>query len=303
MQSSKSAEAKFKKNILILDCNFELEKIVKEPLLKQTENTNIYPTFVRAKDGVDAALKTANQKFDMIIIDMDAPRLMEGGFFQGLNKFRNTQEAQIFVISQTEISDLPQFSKEPKFFKKPVVPDQFLKILSSSIQSETPQGAAKSGVDVRVVNAIITSTLKVFSQFGISSINMEKPLSKLATDPLLGEVSSVIEIRSDSFHGNLSISFDKNTFLELVSSMLMEEQTDLTSDNQDAVGEINNIIFGNAKSEIASYGVQVAVPRIISGAKQCIPCTPGSAAMLVPFSTTKGKFFVTVVAKPGARAS
>ncbi|MNL37106.1 CheC-like family protein [compost metagenome] len=85
--------------------------------------------------------------------------------------------------------------------------------------------------------------------------------------------------------------------------MLMEEQTDLTPDNQDAVGEINNIIFGNAKSEISNFGVQLTVPKVIIGANHIIACEKGSAGMLIPFSTSRGKFYITVAAFPVAKAA
>jgi len=80
--------------------------------------------------------------------------------------------------------------------------------------------------------------------------------------------------------------------------MLMEEQTDITADNQDAVGEINNIIFGNAKSDLAQFGVSMTIPKVIHGADQKMSCPEGSAAMRVPFTTEKGKFYIDVIAHP-----
>lgn len=309
-------EAKHKKNILILDRNNDLENLVKEPLLKHTEHSDITPVLIRAKDGADAAMKSANQKFDMVIIDMDAPRLMEGGFIHGLHSYRNTHEAQIFVISANDATTLPESLKGSKFFQKPISPDEFIAALIPALNAEhqapekiksfsstTSTTSPKLGVDVRVVNAVITATMNVLTQYGVSSIKMEKAIPKSPLDPLLGEVSSIIDINSDSFHGYLSISFDKGSFLELVSFMLMEEQTELNQDNQDAVGEINNIIFGNAKSEITSYGVQMTVPRVTLGANQVVPSSPGAAGMLIPFATTKGKFYLTVVALPIAQVA
>ncbi|MCB2285467.1 chemotaxis protein CheX, partial [Acinetobacter baumannii] len=97
------------------------------------------------------------------------------------------------------------------------------------------------------------------------------------------------------------VSFDKGSYLEVVSSMLMEEQTELNADNQDAVGEINNIIFGNAKAEISNFGVQMTVPRVLLGSNQVVACAAGSAGMMIPFNTNKGKFYIVVVALPMAK--
>ncbi len=301
-------QMKTRKNILIVDNNRELELLVKEPLAKHLENTDVSAILRRAKDGAEAAIKSENQKFDMVLIDTEVPRLMDGGFVYGIHTYKNTQEAQVIVVSNKEASDLPESLRNSKFFKKPVAPDELISAIATILNSQhhpgekhpepTPMAAAKYAVDVRVINAVIGATTKVLAQFGVSSIKMEKATPKSPTDPFMGEVSSVIDIKSNSFQGYLCISFDKGSYLEVVSSMLMEEQTEINKDNSDAVGEINNIIFGNAKAEITNYGVQMTVPRVILGAQQTSPSPAGSAGMLIPFTTGKGKFYLSVVAFP-----
>lgn len=297
----KKKDPKCKKNILIVDNNGSFEQSVRDPLLKKLEVLNIFPIFVRAKDGADAAMKSENQKFDIVIIDTEIPRLMDGGFVQGIPTYKNTQDATVFVLSGKENSEIPEPLRGFKFFKKPVSPDDVISALITAFSNTgSAASAAKYAVDVRVINAVIKATTNVLGQFGVASVKMEKAGPKPAQDPLMGEISAVIDIKSQSFQGYLSISFDKGSFLEVVSAMLMEEQTELNQENQDAVGEINNIIFGNAKSEITSYGVQMTTPRVLLGSGKCVPCDPGSAGMLIPFSTEKGKFYLTVVALPVA---
>ncbi|UXR64522.1 chemotaxis protein CheX [Bdellovibrio bacteriovorus] len=304
---------KQRKNILIVDNNCELEQLVKEPLLKQLENSGVAPIVVRAKDGAEAAIKSENQKFDMVLIDTEVPRLMDGGFVYGIHTYKNTQDADLIVISHKDASDLPESLRSSRIFKKPVAPAELINAMIRVLNAEhhgtavrepaTAAAATKFAVDVRVINAIIKATTHVLGQFGCPDVKMEKAGPKSPNDPFMGEVSSVVEIRSQAFQGHLCISFDKGSFLEVVSTMLMEEQTELTSDNQDAVGEINNIIFGNAKAEISSYGVQLTVPKVILGLGQSIPCPQGAAGMMIPFATGKGKFYITVVALPMAKVA
>ncbi|AFY02706.1 putative transcriptional regulator [Bdellovibrio bacteriovorus str. Tiberius] len=306
-------EMKTRKNILIVDNNCELEQLVKEPLLKQLENSGVSPIVVRAKDGAEAAIKSENQKFDVVLIDTEVPRLMDGGFVYGIHTYKNTQDAELIVISQRDSSDLPESLQSSKFFKKPVSPNELINAMISVLNAQhhgtgakepaTAAAASKYAVDVRVINAVIKATTHVLGQFGCPSVKMEKAGPKSPHDPMMGEVSSVVEIKSQAFQGHLCISFDKGSFLEVVSSMLMEEQTELNKDNQDAVGEINNIIFGNAKAEISSYGVQMTVPKVLLGNGQNVPCAQGSAGMMIPFATEKGKFYITVVALPLAKAA
>ncbi|WP_253720961.1 chemotaxis protein CheX [Bdellovibrio bacteriovorus] len=303
---------KTRKNILIVDNKCELEHQLREPLFKQLENSAVSPILVRAKDGAEAAIKSENQKFDMVIIDTEVPRLMDGGFVYGIHTYKNTQDADIIVISQREETDLPESLQNSKFFKKPVSPGELIDAMISILniqhhgapkEAAPAVAAAKYAVDVRVINAVIKATTSVLGQFGVTSVNMGKAGPKSPHEPMMGEVSSVIDIKSQSFQGYLTISFDKGSYLEVVSTMLMEEQTELTQDNQDAVGEINNIIFGNAKAEISNYGVQMTVPRVILGAGQTVHSAPGAAGMMIPFSTGKGQFYLTVVASPIAKVA
>jgi chemotaxis protein CheX len=69
-------DMKTRKNILIVDNNSELEHLVREPLLAQLKDSSVSPIVVRAKDGAEAAIKTENQKFDMVLIDTEVPRLL-----------------------------------------------------------------------------------------------------------------------------------------------------------------------------------------------------------------------------------
>lgn len=310
MLITQKTNMKIRKNILIVDHSSDLERQVREPLQKQMEEAGIATLVVRAKDGAEAAIKSENQKFDMVIIDTEVPRLMDGGFVYGIKSYKNTQDAELFLVSQKEVKDLPENLRQSKVFKKPVNTQELINAMSEVLNSSHPSNnstgsstqasgvATKFSVDVRVVNAVIGATSKVLNQFGVQNLAMGKATAKSPHDPLLGEVSSIVDVKSKSFKGYICVSFDKGSFLEVVSSMLMEEQTEINSDNQDAVGEINNIIFGNAKAEITSFGVELTVPRVEIGANKTIDCPQGSAGMIIPFTTAKGNFYIVVIAIP-----
>ena len=216
-------EMKQRKTILIVDNNCELEQLVKAPLLKQMENSDVTPVVVRAKDGADAAIKSENQRFDMVLIDTEVPRLMDGGFVYGLSSYKNTQDAELMVVSHRDSTELPETLKGAKFFKKPVNPADLINAMVQCLNDEhhsdkkPAAGAtsAKYAVDVRIINAVIKATTHVLNQFGVTDVKMEKAAPKPATDPLLGEVSSLVDIKSQAFTGYLCISFDKNSYLEV----------------------------------------------------------------------------------------
>ncbi|XGC80185.1 chemotaxis protein CheX [Bdellovibrio bacteriovorus] len=300
----KSTAPKVRKNILLVDNKTELEKSLREPLFDHLEASGFTPIMVRAKDGAEAAMKSENQKFDMVLIDTDVPRLMDGGFVYGINTFRNTQDANLIVMSNKDIDEIPEQLRRSRFFKKPVNPEELMATMVTIINTShhgakaPPPPPPKFAVDVRVINALLASTTKVMNELGMTSMKMEKAGPRSPQEPILGEVSSIIDIKSTSFQGYLCVSFDKACYLDLISKMFGEEQVDFTPDNQDAVGEINNIILGNAKADLEAYGVEMTVPRVIMGANQLILSPQGAAGMMIPFSTEKGRFYLQVVGYP-----
>lgn len=299
MTITQKAEPRVRKNILLVDHRPDLESSLKPHLNQLFENSAIAPILIRAKDGPDAASKTDNQKFDILLIDTDIPRLMDGGFVHGIKTFKNTQNAKLMVMSERDNEEIPEALRHCHFFKKPVNTSTLIHSVHEALQT-TPNKNSKFSVDARVLNSIIKSTVKVFHQFGCTKIQMGKANPLIANSPLQGDVSSLVDIISDSFRGQLSLSFDNKSFIEIASLMLKEEQSGPHSDNQDAVGEITSIIFGNAKAEITDFNIHMTIPQITSGKMQTLQCPAGSAGISLPFSTEKGLFYVSIIAYPKA---
>jgi chemotaxis protein CheX len=69
--------------------------------------------------------------------------------------------------------------------------------------------------------------------------------------------------------GTLSISFSEKSILAIVSNMLGEKIPQMNDDIKDAVGEITNMISGQARQRLAAIGIslQGALPAAIGGGK------------------------------------
>ena len=78
----------------------------------------------------------------------------------------------------------------------------------------------------------------------------------------------------------------------------MEDCLEIDDENQDGVAEINNMIFGNVKSELERYKIKMAIPNVIVGSGHKISRTPGSVAFKVPFQTNPGAFYILISADP-----
>lgn len=296
---SMNTALKYRRYILIVDDGSIQKTLGEAALIEMLRKKDIALTLVSAKDGAQASLKAVNQKFDAIILDTSVPRMVESGFTTNFRSVKNTKDGHLYVVSSQALSELPDSLKTGRVFSKPFDAQELILALAQDLsgEEEVSEGSRYS-VDVRVINAIIAATLKVLGQFAVGKISMGRPEMRSCQEPMAGVISSVLDIVSQNFKGQLSISFDKPSFLQVVSSMLMEEQTDITPDNQDAVGEINNIIYGNAKSDMAQFGVAMTIPKVVYGAGQLMNCPEGSAAMRVPFTTEKGKFYIDVIAYP-----
>jgi chemotaxis protein CheX len=293
--------AKKKKCILILGPFDEHLDQLRASINSELEKQGACIFFVQAKDGFDASLKAENQKFDAVIIDTEVPRLMEGGFLHNLGVHKNTCESEIFVVSTQAQNELPASLQKAQYLSKPYPTGDLLQgLIKTMMQAEPPSGGTppKFSVDVRVINAVIKATVHVCQQFGLQNVQMQKPETCDLTNSLCGDVASLMPIRSQSFNGAMIVSFDKQSYLQMLTTMLGEEQSEINADNADAIGEINNIIFGNAKADFTQYGVEMATPKILD-IKQKIEAPEGSARMLVPFALEKGKFYLEVIAYPG----
>lgn len=296
---SMNTALKYRRYVLIVDDGTIQKTLGEAELTELLRKKDIALTLVSAKDGAQASLKAVNQRFDAIILDTSVPRMVESGFATNFRSVKNTKDGHLYVVSSQAIDELPESLKTGRVFSKPFDPQELILALTQDLGGEEISETSRCYVvDVRVINAIISATLKVLGQFAIGKITMGKPEMKNSQEPMGGVISSVLDIVSQNFKGHMSISFDKPSYLQVVSSMLMEEQTDINPDNQDAVGEINNIIYGNAKSDLAQFGVAMTIPKVVHGAGQIMTCPCGSASMRVPFTTEKGKFYIDVVAFP-----
>jgi len=113
------------------------------------------------------------------------------------------------------------------------------------------------------------------------------------------DVSAVIGM-SGEMQGVVVISLNAKT-LKTVMKKLGTEVDDANFDNQsaDLVGEIVNIIAGNAKGDLEEYDINISLPSVVNGSDHRINW-PSQAIPIVgiPFESEAGNFNVNVCIKP-----
>jgi chemotaxis protein CheX len=106
-----------------------------------------------------------------------------------------------------------------------------------------------------------------------------------------GDVSAVIGITGDK-QGTFSISFDRKTAVHIVKQMLGDAIEDILQDVQDAMGEITNMISGQARVGLVDMGLKLqgSTPSVIMGDGHTIAHMTSAVAIAIPFSCEAGTF-------------
>jgi len=149
-------------------------------------------------------------------------------------------------------------------------------------------------MDVNLVNPFIEATLHVLSSMAFVKARAGKPFLKkdyIAHGDVTGIVGLIGEAR-----GTISVSFTEECILSIVSSMFGEEVTQINDEVKDAVGEILNIVSGQARQKLETRGriIKGAIPTVISGKNHSITHITKQSIVAVPFETDNGTFTIEI---------
>ena len=149
-------------------------------------------------------------------------------------------------------------------------------------------------MDAKYINPFINATLNVLETMASTKAEAGKPYLKkerVAT----GDVSGVIGLTGE-VSGTISVSFTEKSILAIVSNMFGEEMKELNEEIEDAVGEITNMISGQARQELEQLGrsLQAAIPTVVMGKNHSITHVTSHPVIAIPFSTDNGGFTIEV---------
>lgn len=149
-------------------------------------------------------------------------------------------------------------------------------------------------MDANLINPFINATTNVLSTMAFVTCKVGKPYLK-KDDKAKGDVTGVIGITGDS-NGTIAVTFDQASILKIVSNMFGEEMKKLDHEVADAVGELVNMISGQARRELEEIGrlFHAAIPTVISGKGHCVTHYTDGPKIAIPFSTNDGNFTIEV---------
>ena len=150
-------------------------------------------------------------------------------------------------------------------------------------------------MDVSYVNPFITSTITTFKTMLNVDVLPQAPVLK-ARDTHTYDVSGIIGLSGDA-QGSVAMSFSKAMALKVVSALLGTEIKIIDRDVADGIGELANIIAGNAKQHLTQFSLSISLPKVIVGQGHQILEQRNIPAIVVPFKSALGEFAMEVSLK------
>ena len=149
-------------------------------------------------------------------------------------------------------------------------------------------------MDATMINPFITATKNVLETMAFVKCKPGKPFLK-KDDIAKGDVTGVIGI-TGAANGTIAITFEETSILKIVSNMFGEEMTKLDHEVADAVGELTNMISGQARKELEEIGkvFEAAIPSVVSGKGHTITHYTDGPKIAIPFTTENGGFTIEV---------
>jgi Predicted inhibitor of MCP methylation, homolog of CheC len=108
-----------------------------------------------------------------------------------------------------------------------------------------------------------------------------------------GDVTGLVGLTGEK-NGSVSISFSRPCAVAIVKGMLGDDISDIMNDVRDAVGEITNMVSGQARAGLAEKGMvfQGSTPSVIMGDGHTISHMAKTPIMAIPFQTEHGDFTI-----------
>ena len=149
-------------------------------------------------------------------------------------------------------------------------------------------------MDVKYINPFITASLKAFGTFLQTKVEAQKPLLfEAGKSDLQYDVSGIIGLAGE-VRGSVVVSFPKIAALKIVSRLTGVETKVFDDDVTDAVGELVNIVAGNAKEGLQQFRIEISLPSVVKGPQHTIAWMVGVPVIAIPLASEFGTIYLFV---------
>ena len=147
-------------------------------------------------------------------------------------------------------------------------------------------------MDTRFVNPFLNAVIRVLETMAFVKPVPGKPFLK-KNRLTIGDITGIIGLTGYA-RGCIIFSLSTDAAIKIVSSMLGEEYTDLSDDVRDGIGELTNIIAGDARRELAENDLvfEAGIPTIIIGKGHEIESITKEPIIAIPFKIAEAPFLI-----------
>ncbi len=280
---------KIEKSILLVSDDDELSRKILDSLQERVGKKIIY-----ARNMKEANVKFENQEFDLLLLGMKTPQIESyGNFFIATQKKTANKKPLPWVIISSGVEPDDVIVSHPhsiRFMKQGWNIDDLCLFMENAV-APSKQGE-KSIVDVNFINPFIKAVESVLSSMSQVVMNPGRPDVRKndAETCTTGDISGIISIGSDTFSGSMALIFEKSLALKVYSNMVGDDKSEIDNDVKDAIMELTNIIFGNAKRDlnVIGHSIKPAIPSIISGPGHEVKHSSDGIILQIPFTSEFG---------------
>jgi chemotaxis protein CheX len=164
--------------------------------------------------------------------------------------------------------------------------------LCGVIPSRVAVHMSKNVFNVDYVNPFIESTCHVLRTMLQMEVTRGQIYRKKDCRPSQ-DVSGIINLHGAAT-GVLALGMSSRAALEATRVLVGEEQRQINPTVIDAVGELANIIAGNAKAKLEELHLSISLPCVISGREHSIAFPDGGVVIGIPFQCSYGSIAIEV---------
>lgn len=248
--------------------------------------------------AADAIQRASNQPFDVFLLRTSRPSLTDPmHVFQWASTNKQQKHIPWVVLGKDVESDeiLIQHSSKVKFLENGEDMQALLKLLEGLFTPPVREGGK---VDVNFINPLVAAVVEVLRSMAQVELHRGTPFLRTpTTPPSQADVSGIIAMNSDRFLGSMAICFDQSLILKIYKNMLGSDAQEINNDVKDAVSEITNIIFGNAKRDLngAGHTIAPAIPSVVAGPRHEVRHSLSGHCFCIPFESEHGKLLVECI--------
>ncbi len=267
-----------------------------------TVTPNMVRGIFRETESVDAEIIAVKQPAELdghisgqavVLVDWDLKPSVGVAFVQAVKQAAPDTPVILLTSKAKATSALDGMKAGAEdMLHKPVSRSQLLKAVGEGLKGA---GSERPKINVEYINPFVESTRNVFTS--MCRMEVERKRLFLKDDyRMFGDISGVMGLSGEA-SGSVVISLPTRLACVAVGRMIGQEPAaDLDEDVSDAVGEIINMISGQAKAMLAksAYRFTISLPSVVSGAGHEITHKKGTPNIVLMFEADGQPFAIQV---------